>query len=217
MYYNIEKKYKKGNPNRKFDLFYWSFSLCLYILFFILIFLGINQWILLIIYFVIFIFAIILYIMDDSKNYLDKNDKGIMVKLKKYIDGIDNENILNLIKILESNNITTKDELNQYILHYRSKIPNKIKDSFIGFLVTLIIALASLVIVGYDEETKLINFDKIGVAIESSIGIIIIVGIITYIFKMFIDGFLLPKDKLYDELEENLTYIYINFDKYFKQ
>ena len=117
---------------------------------------------------------------------------------------------------MKNNNVTTKDELNQYILHYRGKVPNKIKNNFIGNLATLLIALASLIIVGYNEETKLINFDKISTAIGISIGIIIIVGIITCIFKMFIDGFLMPKDKLYDELEENLTYIYINFDKYFK-
>lgn len=216
MYYNFEKEYKKDNPNRKFDLFYWIFSSFLFILFSILTFLGINQWILLIIYFVVFIFGIVLYIINEFEKYFDKKDKGIIKKLEKYVSSIDEKNILNLINILKNNNVTTKDELNQYILHYRGKAPNKIKNNFIGNLVTLLIALASLIIVGYNEETKLINFDKISTAIGISIGIIIIVGIITCIFKMFIDGFLMPKDKLYDELEENLTYIYINFDNYFK-
>lgn len=218
MYYNIEKEYKKNNPNRAFDLFYWISSISLAIIVICLELIGLNGWYLLATFFIILILLIILYTIVDSKKYLvnQKNVKGVKKRLKLYIDTIDNINIMNLVDILKSNNITTKDKLNQCILHYRKKCSNEIKNSFWGNVITLIITLASFMVVGYDEELRVIDYEKLSVALSSAIGIIIFMYIIIYDLKCFIDGILVPKDKLYDELEDNLTYVYMNFDKYFK-
>lgn len=218
MYYNIEKMYKKNNPNRNFDLFYWIGSIALLIIFVCLSLFEINQWFLLVIFFIILIFLVVLYTIVDSKPYLqnEKKVKGIVKKLKIYVNNVENKNILNLVKILKENNITTPDKLKQCILHYQKKCSNGIKNSFWNNLTSLIIALASFMVVGYDEKTGAIDYNKLELALESAIGIIIIMYIMLYCLKAFIDGVLVPKDRLYDELEENLTYIYMNFNEYFE-
>ena len=120
-----------------------------------------------------------------------------------------------MVDILKSNNITKKDEINLCISHYRKKVPNRIKTGFIGNLTTLIIAVASFIIVGYNEDTKKLDFYKIEYAFSSSLGIVVVIGVAVLVLKMFKNGFFMPKDQLYEELEEKLTYIYINFGKYF--
>jgi heme exporter protein D len=218
MYYNIEKTYKKNNPNRKFDRFYWITSHILLIIFIGILLFGINIWLLLVIFIIVLVLLVIVYTILDSKQYLknEKNVKGIRKKIKLYVEYIDDKNISNLVEILKENNITTMDGLDKCILHYQKKCSNKLKNSFCGNLTSLIIALASFMVVGYDEKTKTIDYDKLTLALQSAIGIIILAYALLYILKEIIDGFLGPKDKLYDELEDNLTYIYINFDKYFK-
>ncbi len=135
-------------------------------------------------------------------------------KIELYLNGIHEKNILNLVEILKANNIITKDDLNQCILHYRKKCSNEIKSSFWNNLASILISLASFMIVGYDDNAKTIDYDKLAVVFGSAMGIIATFFIISYCLRVFISTILIPKDK-YDELEENLTYIYINFNKYF--
>lgn len=217
MYYSIEKFYKKNNPNKEFNIFYWSVSISLAIIFVILTMFGVNTWVAIIAFFVILLLLIVVYTIVDYKNKLKNVEitNGLKNKIEAYRDSIQNQNIENLIYILQKNDITKKNQIKQCILYYNKKVPVTIKSGFLGNFTTMLIGLASFVVAGYDDELGDINYQKLITAFGSSIGIIFIIWPLVFGIKEFIDAFVFPKDKLYSELEDNLMYIYINHDKFF--
>src|SRR5699024_8436490 len=138
-------------------------------------------------------------------------------KFKIYIKEVENQNINNLISLLKQYNFKTKNDLKMAIDYYNSEKPIKVESNYLGWIMSIALTLSSFIEIAYNTETQAIDITNISDIIVSN-KIIIIVFLIPIIFlKFFINTVVIPKKILQSNLSEDLTYIYLNFDKYKNQ
>lgn len=218
MFKNIEKKYKNNLRESKFNKYYWTIALTLMII--SLIFKIPNNIKLFFIYTLLFI-LVIGYFVFEYFNIIKKSNikrkTNFLNKFKVYLKEIENQDIDNLISLLKRYNFKTKNDLKMAIDYYNSEKPIKVESNYLGWIVSIALTLSSFIEIAYNTETQAIDITKISVILGSTAGIIIGFLIPIIIIKLIINGVVIPKKKLQSNLSENLTYIYLNFDKYKNQ
>lgn len=200
MFSDIEKKYKKIEHNFVFSFFYWISALGIAIIvLFISNLCNFTNHLTIIIFYIIFIITnLLFYKYYYKKKYSYKKE----------------DKIRGLIKILNENNIRIKSDIKLAIDYYNSKLPLKIESSFLAWIVSSIISMASLVEIAYDKEENIINYKKLEVVLESTLGFIFVIIIPLIVIKLFLNSFDIPKKEIYSELTDDLSYIYYNHNKY---
>lgn len=218
MFKNIEKKYKNNLRESKFNKYYWTIALTLMII--SLIFKIPNNIKLFFIYTLLFI-LVIGYFVFEYFNIIKKSNIKIKTnflnKFKVYLKEIENQDIDNLISLLKRYNFKTKNDLKMAIDYYNSEKPIKVESNYLGWIVSIALTLSSFIEIAYNTETQAIDTTKISVILGSTTGIIIVFLIPIIFFKFFINAVIIPKKRLQSNLSEDLTYIYLNFDKYKNQ
>lgn len=218
MFKSIEKKYKNNLRESKFNKYYWTIALTLMII--SLIFKIPNNIKAYFIYISLFILVIIYFGIDFvkiTKNYTINKKITFLDKFKIYIKEVENQNINNLISLLKQYNFKTKNDLKMAIDYYNSEKPIRVESNYLGWIVSIALTLSSFIEIAYNPETQAIDITKISVILGSTTGIIIVFLIPIIFFKFFINGVVIPKKRLQSNLSEDLTYIYLNFDKYKNQ
>ena len=218
MFKNIEKNYKNNLRESKFNKYYWTISLTL--IFISLIFKIPNNIKAYFIYIPLFIFVIIYFGIDFvkiTKNYTNNKKNKFLTKFKIYIKEVENQNINNLISLLKQYNFKTKNDLKMAIDYYNSEKPIKVESNYLGWIVSIALTLSSFIEIVYNTETQAIDTAKISVILGSTAGIIIVFLISIIFLNFFINSVVIPKKRLQSNLSEDLTYIYLNFDKYKNQ
>lgn len=215
MYKNIEKNYKKKNPENKLYTYYWICSVIATIIVLILSHFGVNDFILLLLLMVSLIIAVIIYEFRNYKNYNIEIHKltDYFTNYKFYIKKEKEVAIDNLVEILNNENINTKREILLFIDYYNKKLPINIKKSIWESIASLAVTIVSIVVIFVDEENKTIDYDKIAIVMESFFGVILVVIFMYLVLKLFI-SVKKSKETFYSELVDKLTIIYINYDKY---
>ncbi len=216
MYRKIEEEYLKLSPDNDFDKYYKKMSLIVGLVFYFL-FLFSDKKILL---FVLFIMLLILlslkFYEENFKKFLsvDEQKLNIIKKVKVYFNYVDNKKRNNLLNILKKQNVNTDKKLELAINYYKGKAPIKFQSGILGLIVSSSITLASLVSIGFNEKTGEMDPHKLAVVLGSTIGILIIV-LASILSIKFITDFIRPsRTELYNELENELTYIYTNLESY---
>ena len=218
MFKNIEKNYKKNLRESKFNKYYWTISLTLIII--SLIFKIPNNIKAYFIYIPLFILVIIYFGIDVVKiikNYTNNKKTTFLTKFKIYIKEVENQNINNLISLLKQYNFKTKNDLKMAIDYYNSEKPIKVESNYLGWIVSIALTLSSFIEIAYNTETQAIDTTKISVILGSTAGIIIVFLISIIFLNFFINSVVISKKRLQSNLSEDLTYIYLNFDKYKNQ
>ena len=218
MFKDIEKNYKKNLRETKFNKFYWttSFSLIL------------SSSLLQIsdkdkpyfIYILLFIFVIGYFIINYIKTMKNINIKkkiNIIKKLKMYAIEIEKQKFNNIILLLTKYNFKTKNDLKLAIDYYNSEKPIKIESDYLGWIVSIALTLSSFIEIAYNTETQSIDTTKISVILGSTLGIIIGFLIPIVIFKIIINKLFISKKTIRSNLSDDLSYIYLNFNKYKNQ
>lgn len=218
MFKNIEKNYKKNLRESKFNKYYWTIALTL--MFISLVFKMPNNIKAYFIYISIFILVIIYFGVDFvkiTKNYTINKKTTFLTKFKIYIKEVENQNINNLILLLKQYNFKTKNDLKMAIDYYNSEKPIKVESNYLGWIVSIALTLSSFIEIAYNTETQAIDTTKISVILDSTAGIIIVFLISIIFLNFFINSVVISKKRLHSNLSEDLTYIYLNFDKYKNQ
>lgn len=222
MFTDIEKEYKKMSKERNFNIYYWCSALSITLIASLIskIFNDFDKFKYYFIYISFFI-LILVYFYIDFKNTIKcltikKKEKKTNI-LKLYVTQNKKNHINNLLKILTNHNFRTKNDLKLAIDYYNRKQPIQVESSFLAWIVSTALTLSSFVEIAYDSETKSIDYQKISIILGSTIGYIIAFLIPIIIFKIFINSIILPKKKIYSQLSEDLSYIYLNFNKYVNQ
>ena len=218
MFKNIEKSYKKNLRENKFNKYYWCVAISLIVIssFFKIpnnikpYFIYISLFILVIGYFIIDFFKVI-------KKCKLKYKTPISIIFNAYIKEIESQNVNNLILLLKQYNFRTKNDLKLAIDYYNSEKPLKVESDYLGWIVSIALTLSSFIEIAYNSETQTIDMTKISVILGSTAGIIIGFIIPIIIIKLVINGIIIPKKRLQSNLSEDLSYIYLNFDKYKNQ
>ena len=219
MFEQIEKEYKNSSKENKFNKFYWINAL---ITFFVATILSIKDDNFHIIrYYFIFgwiIIIVIAYFCFDyakvMKKIKAKKRKRVISKISLYVKYNEEEHINSLIKILLKYNFRTKNDLKLAIDYYNGKQPIEVESSFLAWIVSTILTISSFIEIAYDSETKTLDYQKISIILGSTIGYMICIFIPILFFKLLIDSVILPKKKIQSQLSEDLSYIYLNFNKY---
>ena len=218
MFKGIEKNYKKKLREYKFNKYYWCIAISLMIISSLFkipnnikpYFIYISLFILVIGYFIVDFFKVIKKCkLKDKTKFSDK--------LKNYIHETEKENINNLVLLLKQYNFRTKNDLKLAIDYYNSEKPLKVESDYLGWIVSIALTLSSFIEIAYNPETQTIDTTKISVILGSTAEIIIGFIIPIIIIKLIINGIIIPKKRLQSNLSEDLSYIYLNFDKYKNQ
>ena len=218
MFKTIEKNYKKNLRETKFNKFYWITSFLLILGSELLqISDNIKPYF---IYTLLFIFVIGYFIINYIKTMKNVNIKkkiNIIEKLKIYSSEVEKQNFNNIILLLKQYNFKTKNDLKLAIDYYNSEKPIKVESDYLGWIVSISLTLSSFIEIAYNTETQAIDTTKISVILGSALGIIIGFLIPIIIFKIIINKSLTSKKTIRSNLSDDLSYIYLNFDKYKNQ
>ncbi|MBR2138613.1 MAG: hypothetical protein IJ966_04850 [Bacilli bacterium] len=218
MFKKIEKNYKNNLREIKFNKYYWTSAISL--MFISLVFKIPDNIKLFFIYISLFILVIGYFVFDYFKvikKWNVKRKTTFSNKFKVYLKEIEDQNINNLILLLKQYNFKTKNDLKMAIDYYNSEKPIKVESDYLGWIVSIALTLSSFIEIAYNPETQTIDMTKISVILGSTIGIIIGFLIPIIIFKLLINGIIIQKKRLQSNLSEDLSYIYLNFDKYKNQ
>lgn len=218
MFKDIEKNYKKNLRETKFNKFYWITSFLLILGSSLLqISDNIKPYF---IYTLLFIFVIGYFIINYIKTMKNVNIKkkiNIIEKLKIYSSEVEKQNLNNIVLLLKQYNFKTKNDLKLAIDYYNSEKPIKVESDYLGWIVSISLTLSSFIEIAYNTETQAIDTTKISVILGSALGIIIGFLIPIIIFKIIINKSFTSKKTIRSNLSDDLSYIYLNFDKYKNQ
>lgn len=218
MFKDIEKNYKKNLRETKFNKFYWITSFLLILGSSLLqISDNIKPYF---IYTLLFIFVIGYFIINYIKTMKNVNIEkkiNIIEKLKIYSSEVEKQNFNNIILLLKQYNFKTKNDLKLAIDYYNSEKPIKVESDYLGWIVSISLTLSSFIEIAYNTETQAIDTTKISVILGSALGIIIGFLIPIIIFKIIINKSFTSKKTIRSNLSDDLSYIYLNFDKYKNQ
>lgn len=218
MFKIIEKNYKKGLNETKFNRFYWTTS-------FLLIFSSsllkipdnVKPYF---IYVLLFIFVIGYFIVNYikiMKNINIKKKISFIDKLKIYSDEVKKQNFNKIIQLLRQYNFKTKNDLKLAIDYFNSEKPIKVESDYLGWIVSISLTLSSFIDIAYNNETQTIDTTKISIILGSTLGIIIEFLIPIIILKLIINNIFISKKTIRSNLSDDFSYIYLNFNKYKNQ
>ena len=169
--------------------------------------------------FLTLIILIIIYLLFDMKKVLSKKElkNSFPKKRSLYLDNLNKCFTNNLVNILKENNINKKNDIQVLINYYNRKTSITIQSSIWEKISAFALTIASFVVIGYNDNTNQIDYNKLTVIFGSTLGVILFIVIITFGFKSIFNEIKPPKERLYSSLEQELTYIYMNFDNYKNQ
>lgn len=215
MFQDIEKQYKKNFKERQFNLFYWRIAIILITLY--ICFQNILT-IEFLIFIILFPLIIIYFVIDYFKTTKNaKKVKGFKNHIILYADECRKQQLNNLIASLKIYNFRTKNDLKLAIDYFNSQKPIKVASSIPGWIVSTSLTLASFVEIAYDKDTKSIDYTKISAILTPTLGIILFCIIIFLFIKLTFKFSYFSQESIQSSLADDLTYIYINFNKYKNQ
>lgn len=126
----------------------------------------------------------------------------------------DRRHLENLLDDLARHKIQTKDDINLTLNFFQSRLPGNAKPNLIGWVLTAVIALPSIVIVAYDDLIGTINLHKL-IPIFASTRVVALIILMPFIIVKIISAVMsISRNKVDTSLVEDLAYIYVHFDEY---
>lgn len=218
MFKDIEKNYKKNLNETKFNKLYWTTSFLLILS--SLLFKISNNLRPYFIYISLFIFVIGYFIVSYikiMKNINIKKKISFIDKLKIYSNEVEKQNFNKIIQLLRQYNFKTKNDLKLAIDYFNSEKPIKVESDYLGWIVSISLSLSSFIEIAYNNETQTIDTTKISIILGSTFGIIIGFLIPIIILKLIINSLFISRKIICSNLSDDLSYIYLNFNKYKNQ
>lgn len=214
MFENIKKEYKNNLRESRFNKFYWinASIACVVSLIILKLF---NKSLSIFFFYTYIIISLIMYFYKDYKEVLKKNkEKKIKKRFKIYIDCLHKNHIDNVLTILSKYNFRTKNDLKLGIDYYNKEQPIKLESSFLGWIVSLALTLASFIEISYDDSTQTLNFNKLNMILDSVSIYVALIVVPIIVLKFLMNTIFIQKKELYSQLSDDMSYIYINFNKY---
>lgn len=218
MFKTIEKDYKRNLRETKFNKFYWITSFLLILSSSLLqIPDNIKPYF---IYVLLFIFVIGYFLINYIKTMKKVNIKkkiNIIEKLKIYNNEIEKQGFDKIILLLKQYNFRTKNDLKLAIDYYNSEKTIKVESDYLGWIVSIVLTLSSFIEIAYNAENQTIDTPKVSVILSSTLGILLGLLVPIIIFKIMINNIFISKKTIRSNLSDDLSYIYLNFNKYKNQ
>lgn len=163
---------------------------------------------------IVFVFICsIFYFLYISKNNLKSFDKNISFLEKvrlSFKEDAEGREIPFLVDALKRNNVKSKESLELIILHYRGKQSVKSESGDFYNYIALVFSATAFLMSGYSIENDTFPtymFLMLFIAFMFAGTLFIVKKMTNYYFNF--------NDEFYSRVENNLVYIYLNFEKLF--
>lgn len=215
----MEKEYKNLSKGRFFTFYYWCCVVIIILLSILFSYIFENFTIIKFYFIYITLFAlIIIYFYVDFVNIIKilniKKNEKLLVKIEKYINYNNNNYFDKLIATLKKYNFKTKNDLKLAIDYYNRKQPIKTAPNYLSWFISVTVTISSFIELAYNEITKTFDFEKmsiiINIALQYTLSIAIFVIVVYFLIKLVF----FPNNKIYLNIIEDLSYIYLNFNKF---
>lgn len=217
MFSEIEKDYRKGLQEARFWRFYGWRSLVAIVLAMVVIFvLGVNSWLAAGCLSVILVGLVAWFFWKDTKIVLGKRvqRKSVIERLVEYFREDDKLRVKNLLVDLKRHGVQTREEIKIALDYYERKQPVQTKTGILEWVLSVAVALVSIVVVAYDEASATVDMEKLFNILKPTLGLIVAIIVPIVVAKMVVNFLAVPRAKLDSILVEDLAIIYMQYDKF---
>lgn len=217
MFSEIEKDYRKGLQEARFWRFYGWRSLVAIVLAMVVIFvLGVNSWLAAGCLSVILVGLVAWFFWKDTKIVLGKRvqRKSVIERLVEYFREDDKLRVKNLLVDLKRHGVQTREEIKIALDYYERKQPVQTKTGILEWVLSIAVALVSIVVVAYDEASATVDMEKLFNILKPTLGLIVAIIIPIVVARMVVNFLAVPRAKLDSILVEDLAIIYMQYDKF---
>jgi len=221
MYSEIEREYQRQNEILKFNRLYYfttlflggGFSIA------ILIFAKFKTFGFVLSFFIAIIIAlafILIYWERKSRQYLTKEELANVFSFKLVLlrKAIEKKNKSILVKLLKRYNVTSREDIKIMISHYQTIHYVPFQNCFFSNFANYILGWAGFVFLFYSEDLRTFDMEKVKYCCYALLPFVAGRIMIYLPFKMIASDVKMPRQKLYFELEQQLTEIYMNYNLY---
>ncbi len=216
MFTEIERAYRKGLRERRFSVYYWPKALVIIVLTVVLVYgLGFQNWVVYTLSAAILLGFAIYFLVNDIHEILgSRPDLSPYAKLRTYFFEDDQVRIGNLLIDLHEHGLTEKNDLKLAIDYFERRRPVLTRPSLLEWVLSAIVALASLIIIVYDESTGVIDNEKLFTVLRATFELSLVVVLPILVVRLFMAYTDAARRKLDSILVEDLAYLYVNFEEY---
>ncbi len=216
MFSDIEKAYRSGLLETRFRKHYFLRAVVAVALgISAVIFLHWNNWLVAGVVGLVLIGCLVRFVAKDMRQTIGKMPgQTLREKLIFYFEHDDRTRLETLASALKAKHIQTKDELSLVIKHFQNQQPVESKPNTLEWVISILIALISVVVLAYDESAKTIDVEKLLTVtiVTLSYAIIILAPII--VAALVHNWLQTHRAKVDLILIEDLSYIYVNFETF---
>ncbi len=219
MFNDIEKSYRKDLSEKRFWRFYtWRAAVLVVIALVLVYYFHWNNWAVSAGLGVLLVGLILYFFWREIHRAVDKLGKHTLrEKLMLYHDNEGYMRLNNLLLILHKYNIRTKDDLKLVLNHFESRQPTPTKPNVLEWVVSVMIALVSVVVIAYNESTRSIDIGKLTTILITTVSFALVVLMPVLVIAIARAAIQTRRAKTDFILIEDLAYIIINFEKYSSQ
>lgn len=220
LFSEIEREYKKGLQQKRFIAYYWPCAALVVVLaiVFALVFSSLR-WLIYGCAVIIFCMLAIAFLVWEyhhaGKLFRSvRISKTFSAKLAAYYIADDKRRIDNLVDDLARHQIRTKDDILLTLNYFQTRLPGNTKPNLLGWVLTAVITLSSIVIVAYDGSIGTINLHRLIPIFGSTLVVALLILTPVIIAKIISTTMSISRNKIDSSLVEDLAYIYVHFDQY---
>lgn len=215
MFTEIEREYRKGLIERRFWRYYWRRAILAIILASVAtVIFGFPSWAASFIIAGVLIILVIIFFIGDAHTLIKKRPAKAQSWKEAYRSADQQLRLETLLRDLKHHQINTKDEIRLAIDYYQAQRPISTRTSLLEFILSIAIAIMSVLAITYDDQLHTIDSLKLTAIFWPTIKIILIIIIPLLVITFIIRRIFESNIKIDSILIEDLSYIYVNFEKY---
>lgn len=220
MFDEIEKEYRKGVQERRYLTYYVrrAIPITLIAIVLSLVFRKLYLVIYILTIMVLIGLAVVFFVRDvqamDETPKAIRRKKDVKARLKNYFEVDNVRRVDGLVGVLRQHGVTTQEDLKIALDYYESQLPVATKPNLVNWILTTLVAVASIAIVTYDEATSTIDVRKFLSIFVSALVVAVMCVTPVLVFKVARYSMTRFRNRVDTILIEDLAYIYINFEKY---
>ena len=220
MFTEIEKQYQENLAEHKFWKFYFRFATPVILVATMVTFLlNLNPWLVTGAVMIYLLYLVAHFFNQEVNHILGRRQihPSLRIKIQAYARADNEYRLNNLLNILHEHNIRTREDLELAIRYFEGRRPVVTKTSLLEWVLTIAITLASVVAIAYDDNSQAINDMKLFHILWPTFRIVLFVMVPGFVIGFISNKVFFSRSKVDSILIEDLSYIYVNYDKFQKK
>lgn len=219
MFDDIERTYNKDLSEKRFWRFYsWRAIILVGIALVLVYWLSWNSWAVAMVLGVLLLGLVFYFFWREIHHAVSGLGKHTFrEKLILYHENEKLERLNSLLLTLRKYNVREKDDIKLVLTHFENRQPAPTKPNVLEWIVSVMIALVSVVVIAYNESTRSIDIGKLTTILVTTVSFALVVLMPVLVIAIARAVVQTRRSKSDYILIEDLAYIIINFEKYSSQ